>query len=376
MRIVLSGGGTGGHITPLLATAQAIKQLSKTAKLYYVGQNQALRLYPEAQKVFQGEYTIQSGKLRRYKDDEWWHHFTDMDRLFKNIVDIGKLKLGYFQSLYYLKKLKPDVVFIKGGYVGLPVGLAAATLNIPLIVHESDAKLGLTNKILSRFAKKVAVSFPVEIFNNDIPEEKLEYTGNPVRQEFFTKNSKPKAKLGLKNNKPVLLIVGGSGGAKNLNEAVLKNLDLLTAQFQVVHATGKKDYERVQQMASYISHKEASYHPYDFIKNISDYYQAADIVLCRGGMNSLAEIAASRLPAIVVPAPHLSDQVENAAYLAKRQAALVAEEATLSENLPKLLNEVVQKSTQNRLKEEISKLAEPKAAEKLAKIIIQTPANE
>ncbi len=276
--IVLTGGGTAGHVTPNIAMIPRLKELGY--KISYIGSYEGIekKLIEELGIPY---YGISSGKLRRYFDVK---NFTDPFRVLKGFMEAKKL----------MKELKPDVVFSKGGFVTVPVVIAASRRKIPTFIHESDMTPGLANKICIPFATKVCCNFPETISN--LPKDKAVLTGTPIRQELLT-GSKEKglAFTGLSPDKPVVLIIGGSLGATAVNEAVRSILPELLEDFQVVHLCGKgKLDENLKNTKGYVQ--------YEYIKKeLADLFALADIVISRAGANAICELSALNKPNLLIP---------------------------------------------------------------------------
>lgn len=276
--IVLTGGGTAGHVTPNIAMIPRLKELGY--KISYIGSYEGIekKLIEELGIPY---YGISSGKLRRYFDVK---NFTDPFRVLKGFMEAKKL----------MKELKPDVVFSKGGFVTVPVVIAASRRKIPTFIHESDITPGLANKICIPFATKVCCNFPETISN--LPKDKAVLTGTPIRQELLT-GSKEKGLsfTGLSPDKPVILIIGGSLGATAVNEAVRSILPQLLEEFQVVHLCGKgKLDENLKNTKGYVQ--------YEYIKKeLADLFALADIVISRAGANAICELSALNKPNLLIP---------------------------------------------------------------------------
>lgn len=276
--IVLTGGGTAGHVTPNIAMIPRLKELGY--KISYIGSYEGIekKLIEELGIPY---YGISSGKLRRYFDVK---NFTDPFRVLKGFMEAKKL----------MKELKPDVVFSKGGFVTVPVVIAASRRKIPTFIHESDMTPGLANKICIPFATKVCCNFPETISN--LPKDKAVLTGTPIRQELLT-GSKEKGLsfTGLSPDKPVILIIGGSLGATAVNEAVRSILPQLLEEFQVVHLCGKgKLDENLKNTKGYVQ--------YEYIKKeLADLFALADIVISRAGANAICELSALNEPNLLIP---------------------------------------------------------------------------
>ena len=276
--IVLTGGGTAGHVTPNIAMIPRLKELGY--KISYIGSYEGIekKLIEELGIPY---YGISSGKLRRYFDVK---NFTDPFRVLKGFMEAKKL----------MKELKPDVVFSKGGFVTVPVVIAASRRKIPPFIHESDMTPGLANKICIPFATKVCCNFPETISN--LPKDKAVLTGTPIRQELLTGSKENGlAFTGLSPDKPVILIIGGSLGATAVNEAVRSILPELLEDFQVVHLCGKgKLDENLKNTKGYVQ--------YEYIKKeLADLFALADIVISRAGANAICELSALNKPNLLIP---------------------------------------------------------------------------
>ena len=291
-RIVLTGGGTAGHVTPNLAILPHLQE--KKCEVSYIGSYDGIEkgLIEAAGIPY---YGISSGKLRRYFDP-------------KNFSDPFKVLKGFSEANKLLKKLKPDVVFSKGGFVAVPVVFAAKLRKIPCVIHESDITPGLANRLCIPLAEKVCANFPETM--KYLPEEKAVLTGTPIREELFRGNRIAGLDFcGFTANKPVIMIVGGSTGAAALNEAVRNLLPTLLRDYQIIHLCGKGKAAKEYQDA-------AGYCQFEYIsKEMKDLLAAADLVVSRAGANSICELLALRKPHILVPlsaAASRGDQILNA----------------------------------------------------------------
>lgn len=309
-RIVMTGGGTAGHVTPNIALIPELQ--AKGYDIQYIGSYNGI----ESQLIGDLEipyYGISSGKLRRYIDP-------------KNLSDPFKVIKGLGQARRLLGKLKPDVVFSKGGFVAVPVVLAAKSRGIPCVIHESDMTPGLANKICIPCAHRVCTNFPETM--EHLPASKAVLTGSPIRQELFQGNkTKGLSFCGFSNTKPVILIIGGSLGAAAVNEAVRRILPRLLEQFQVIHLCGKGKVDKsLQNTKGYVQ--------YEYIKEeLSDLMAAADIMISRAGANAICEILALRKPNILIPLSaeaSRGDQILNAASFEKSGYSIVIQENELT----------------------------------------------
>jgi len=254
MRILLTGGGTGGHLFPIIAVVRELKKRTQGAisdlELLFIGPNDFSKNLLEKEGIM--VKTILAGKLRRYFSP-------------KIILDFLKMPIGFFQALWYIFIFMPDVTFGKGGYGSLPAVLVSWLFRIPVLLHESDTLPGLANRFLSRFAKRIAISFSKtkEFF----PSQKTALIGNPIRIEL-TQGSKEEAKriFGLENNKPIILIIGGSQGAQAINEIILSVLPQLLEKYELIWQTGKINYNSVEEeIKQIIGPKPSSCHLFPFL---------------------------------------------------------------------------------------------------------------
>ena len=367
MRIVLTGGGTGGHIFPIIAVARKIRELaSEGADLEFLFLGPDGELEKEAmEKEMIPTKNILSGKLRRYFSLSY-------------ISDVIKIPIGIVQSLWQLLFFMPDVVFSKGGYAGVPVVAAAWIYRIPIVIHESDIMPGLANQFAGKLARIVLVSFPgaANFFNPG----KVEISGNPIRQEL-AQGSKEEAKkiFGLPEGRKTILVMGGSQGAKVINESIIHILPKLVKNFEIIHLTGGGEYENVIQEAGRIGIKaghSSGYHPYPFLrKEMAAALALADLVISRAGANAISEIAANGKAAIIIPIKSSANnhQQLNAYALQESGAAIVLEQDNLGENIFFEKIEEVMKSgeLQFELGERIKKFYNVDAAEKIAQKIIK-----
>lgn len=309
-RIVLTGGGTAGHVTPNIALLPRLKELGYD--VHYIGSYNGIEktLMEGCQIPY---YGISSGKLRRYFD-------------LKNFSDPFKVLKGFSEASKLLKKLKPDVVFSKGGFVSVPVVIAAKQLRIPVIIHESDMTPGLANKLSIPAASKVCCNFPETI--SHLPKGKAVLSGSPIRQELLTGDrTKALQFTGLSGTKPVLLIIGGSLGSVVVNEAVRSILPKLLKKFEIIHLCGKGKLDQTLTALN-------GYVQYEYISDeLKDLFALSDIVISRAGANSICEFLALRKPALLIPlsaAASRGDQILNAHSFEKQGYASVLEEEQLS----------------------------------------------
>lgn len=306
-KIILTGGGTAGHVTPNLALVPALQD--QGYEIRYIGSYNGIEknLTTQAGLTY---YGISSGKLRRYFD---WKNFSDPFRVLK----------GYGEARKILKREKPDIIFSKGGFVAVPVVIAAHNLHIPVIIHESDMTPGLANKLCISSASKVCCNFSETL--QYLPAEKAIHTGCPIRSELLSGSRLKGLEItGFTANKPVLLIIGGSMGAVAVNNAVRSALPELLTRFQIVHLCGKGHLDDSLQNTS-------GYVQYEYMgEPLKDLFAMADVVISRAGANAICELLALKKPALLVPlslAASRGDQILNAkSYQAKGYSMVLPEE--------------------------------------------------
>ena len=309
-KIVLTGGGTAGHVTPNMALLPRLRELGYD--IHYIGSYDGIekKLIEECDIPY---YGISSGKLRRYFD-------------VKNFSDPFKVLKGYSQAIRLLKKLKPDVVFSKGGFVSVPVILAAKHCKVPSIIHESDLTPGLANKLAIPAAQKVCCNFPETL--QYLPKEKAVLTGSPIRRELMNGNRLRALELfHFTANKKVLLVVGGSTGSQLINNVVRGLLPELCKYYQVIHLCGKGNLEPS------LNHQEG-YAQFEYARNeLADFFALADLVISRAGANAICEILALHIPNILIPlsaSASRGDQILNARSFENQGFSYVLEEEQLS----------------------------------------------
>lgn len=352
-KIVLTGGGTAGHVTPNIALMPRLKELGY--EIHYIGSYNGI----EKELIQQQEipyYGISSGKLRRYFD---WKNFTDPFRVLRGFIQANKL----------LKTIQPDVVFSKGGFVAVPVVQAAKRRHIPTIIHESDMTPGLANKLAIPAATKVCCNFPETV--KYLPEGKAVLTGSPLRQELLLGNRLTALDFcGFTASRPVLMIIGGSQGSVAVNNAVRRILPQLLETFQIIHLCGKGNLDdSLRNTPGYVQ--------FEYIqKELPDLFALADLVISRAGANAICELLALRKPNLLIPlsaAASRGDQILNAKSFARQGFSMVLEEESLTdETLLSAVTELyhdraryqaaMEKSSQSDAIEKITALLEEAAA--------------
>lgn len=309
--IVLTGGGTAGHVTPNIALIPRLKELGY--QISYIGSYEGIekKLIEELGIPY---YGISSGKLRRYFD-------------LKNFSDPFRVLKGFRQARKLLKELKPDVVFSKGGFVTVPVVIAAKKCRIPAIIHESDMTPGLANKLCLSSAAKICCNFPETV--NSLPKDKAVLTGTPIRRELMDGDKETAREFcGFTDEKPVLMVIGGSLGAASVNENIRKILPELLKDFQVIHLCGKgKTDESLKSTEGYVQ--------FEYIKDeLPDLFALADIVVSRAGANAICELNALKKPNLLIPLSanaSRGDQILNARSFERQGFSMVMEEEEITE---------------------------------------------
>ncbi|WP_103869972.1 undecaprenyldiphospho-muramoylpentapeptide beta-N-acetylglucosaminyltransferase [Butyrivibrio sp. Su6] len=326
-KIVLTGGGSAGHVTPNIALIPALKKAGY--EIYYIGS------YNGIEKKLIEDYNIPyfgiaTGKLRRYFDP-------------KNFSDPFRVLKGFTEAVKLLKRIKPDVVFSKGGFVSVPVVRAAGALKIPYLVHESDMTPGLANKLSMSGAKKICCNFPETM--RLLPADKAVLTGTPIREELGLGDKEVGKELcGFEDDKPVLMVIGGSLGAQSVNETVRYALPRLLPYFNVVHICGKEKMDNLKLTVP-------GYKQFEYVKNeLKDIFAMADIVVSRAGANSICELLALKKPNILIPLSTKSsrgDQMLNARSFEQQGFSLVIDNDDLDEDI---LVETIEDLYKNREK--------------------------
>ena len=381
--ITLTGAGSGGHITPILAVAAELKRLRPDARVVYIGQRgDKLGDIPAEHASIDEVFTVRAGKFRRY-NGEGLKQLLDIPTVLKNTRDVFYVLIGIYQSWQILRKLRPDVIFIKGGFVGVPVGLAAAWLRIPYVTHDSDSLPGLANRIIGRWASKHAVALPPEVYR--YPADKTVMTGIPLQTDFIPVNAaiqqRYRTAVKLPAKAKVLFVIGGGLGAQRVNQAVAVAVPHLLREFPdlyVVHGVGRANEAA---MGAVYTEKlspaeQGRLQVHGFISDVYRYSGAADVIITRAGATNLAEFALQGKACIVVPSPFLTGghQLKNARYLADQGAALVLDETDLAADPNRLAGQVSNllrdPARQRELAARLAKFAKPKATGELARLIL------
>ena len=333
MRILFTGGGTGGHFFPVVAVARELKRIAEEEQvldleLYYMGPDDFGQEIIEAEEIF--FFRVGTGKMRRYAS-------------VLNFFDVFKTFFGVLRGIWKVFLVMPDIVFSKGGYGAVPAVAGAILFGIPLIIHESDSVPGSVNKFSARFAMRIGIAFPSAA--QYFPKEKTAVVGVPIRKRILGGNpAQAKESLSVFSNLPVIGVIGASQGSQAINEALLGVLKELTQEFEILHQTGEKNFEETKGEGFVIlesGHKER-YHPVGFLdeRMMREFYAASDLIISRASASSIFEIAAWAKPAILVPLINSAQehQIKNAYDYASAGAAEIIEERNLTPHI--LLGEI------------------------------------
>jgi UDP-N-acetylglucosamine--N-acetylmuramyl-(pentapeptide) pyrophosphoryl-undecaprenol N-acetylglucosamine transferase len=383
MTIVMTGGGSGGHITPILAVAAELKRLKPDIKIVYIGQHgDGLGDIPKKDPNIDNVFTVRAGKFRRYYG-EGLRQFLNLRTAYLNARDVVYVLIGIWQSHKLLKDLKPDVIFIKGGFVGVPVGLAAAWQHLPFVTHDSDSIPGLANRVIGRWAIVHAVALPEEIY--DYPQDKTVTTGIPLVGKFEPVTAALKAsyrqEINVPNDAKLLFIIGGGLGSQRINFAISETVPHLLNEIKnliVVHGVGRAN--EVDMKATYEKKlgpaEQGRVRVYGYLSDVYRYSGAADVIVTRAGATNLAEFALQGKACIVVPSPFLTGghQLKNARVLEEQGAAIIVSEDDLQADPNRLAKRVSalmdDEASQKSLGQQLSRLAKPRATHDLAVLLL------
>lgn len=331
MKILLVGGGSGGHVTPLKAVADEIHAIDDGHSITVVTNRE---FYQTAKQIFADTPEIRikkifAGKWRRYHSKSAAWHVLHLPTLFKNIRDVIYLAIGSLQALIVMLAVRPDVVFCKGGFVCVPVGVAARIFRKRILIHDSDTRPGLTNRLLSRWATTIATGMPPEFY--PYPPSKMVYTGIPISKRFKPVSGKEqrelKQDLGFTPDQPLLLVTGGGNGADSLNKKFASGVgELLRQGWGVVHLAGRGKAQRLLSERETMPKKLQNAWKIEEFADMVPRMLAADVVMARTSASTLQECANARKVVLGVPSPHLDDQKMNAEYFADHDAIAVADE--------------------------------------------------
>lgn len=333
MKILFTGGGTAGHIFPIIAVVREIREIflreniQEDFKFYYLGPKDDF-----AKSLFSQEgievKTIRAGKFRRY---------FGLTSFVQNFVDIFfNIPVSFFQSLFRIFVISPDLIFSKGGYGSFPVVISGWLFLVPVFLHESDVTPGLVNRLMSKFSLEIFVSFPIEK-TTYFPSQKMISVGNPIRSSLLEgKKEEAEKILKITGEKPIILVTGGSQGSQRINDVLLAILPEILKNFELIHQVGQRNFNQIEVEANLILSLELRtyYHLVSFLNEdeLKHAYAAADLVISRAGSGSIFEISTLGKPSILIPLPESAQnhQVKNAYAYAENGASIVIEEANLT----------------------------------------------
>jgi UDP-N-acetylglucosamine--N-acetylmuramyl-(pentapeptide) pyrophosphoryl-undecaprenol N-acetylglucosamine transferase len=383
MTIVVTGGGSGGHITPLLAVAAELKKQEKDIRIVYIGQrgDRFARIVADSEYI-DSTKLIFAGKFRRYHG-EGWKQLLDIKTVLLNVRDLFLIAFGCVQSWWYLRGLRPNAVFIKGGFVGVPVGLAAGLWRIPYITHDSDALAGLANRLIAKKAQLHTVALPKEIYT--YPPEKTVTVGVPIADGYQLVDAAQqkvyKKDLGLPMDAQLLFVTGGGLGAKIINDAMVDIAPRLLESYPslyIIHSAGHVHSSEIEQaykkaLASSVERVKVK----DYLTDMHVYSGAADVVVARAGATNMAELAVQGKACIIVPNPVLAGghQLKNAQAFADTQAVTVVRQEAIKTSGKVLYDSIAEllDSPEKRhgLGKQLHTFAYANAARKLAMIVLE-----
>ena len=375
MKILFTGGGTAGHILPIIAVCREIRRVCPDeVQFFYLGPKDEFGQILLSQEGIEVKPVL-AGKIRRYFN---WK------APFQNLIDVlFKIPAGILQAFFYIFFLAPDLIFSKGGFGSIPAVTAGWFLGVPIFLHESDINPGLSNRFLSKLALEIFISFPgTESFK----PSKMILVGNPIRREIL-EGSKEEARRLFKSTsyqnfgqgkKPIVLILGGSQGAQRINDKILEILPELLKNFEIIHQCGEKNFKEVKAESEATVSKEllSAYHLFSFLKEevLKQAYAVCDLVVSRAGSGSIFEIAAVRKPAILIPLPEAAQnhQLKNAYAYAGKKAAIVFEEVNFTSRffLERLKYLVSQQEELEKMERAAGEFSKPLAAKIIAEYIV------
>ncbi len=362
LKIIISGGGTGGHIFPAVSIANAIKKLQPDAEILFIGAEGRM----EMQRVPEAGYKIIGLPVAGF----------DRKRLWKNVSVVMKLLKSQWKARSIIKEFNPQVAVGVGGYASGPTLKTAGMMGIPTLIQEQNSYAGVTNKLLAKKANKICVAY--DHMEKFFPQEKIMMTGNPVRQDLLEKKVSREEALQtfyFDKDKKTLLVLGGSLGAKTINESLLNNLAFIKShpEIQIIWQTGKIYFQQIQEALK----KEAkidNLYVTDFIKDMNVAYAAADLIVSRAGAGSISEFCLLSKPVILIPSPNVAEdhQTKNAMALVEKEAAVYIKDSEANDKLlPTALEIILNEDKLNSMSEKITTLALPDSAAIIAKEVIK-----
>jgi UDP-N-acetylglucosamine--N-acetylmuramyl-(pentapeptide) pyrophosphoryl-undecaprenol N-acetylglucosamine transferase len=368
MKILFTGGGTGGHIFPIVAIAENIKKINPDSKIRFIGPKDDIGLNTFRQYNIKTKRII-SGKIRRY---------FGFIPVFHNFIDIFfKIPIGIIQSFLYIFFFSPDLMFSKGGYGSVPSMIAARILKVPIFIHESDIAPGITNRRSSNVALEIFTSFPETEF---FPKEKMILVGNPIREVLLKEPLKADGIFeNLEKDRPIILIMGGSQGSSRINDIILESLPMILSRFQVIHQCGQNNYKKVLSESNFfVSEKlKKSYHLFPFLtgEQLQSAYKISDLIVSRAGSGSIFEIAAFKKPSILIPLSESAQnhQFKNAHNYSKFGCAIVIEEQNLTSHFfyEKIVSIIDNENLKESMKNSAEIFSRPRSAKIIAEYIVE-----
>jgi UDP-N-acetylglucosamine--N-acetylmuramyl-(pentapeptide) pyrophosphoryl-undecaprenol N-acetylglucosamine transferase len=384
--IVVTGGGSGGHITPALAVAAALKRADATVHIIYIGQKgDNLVDIPAADPNIDEVYTVRAGKFRRYHG-LGWRQWLDVKTLGLNLRDLVYIVIGLMQAWQLMRRLRPAVIFTRGGYVSVPVALAGKLCGVPYITHDSDSTPSLANRIIARWARLHAVALPEEVY--PYPRAKTVSVGIPLSPDYEAVTPvlqhRYRKEIGLGGDGQMLFVTGGGNGAHNLNQYVRASSPILLKRYPnltIIHVAGRALAPELSQGYDDILTDEQRQRVIvaGFLDELYLYSGAADVIIGRGGATNIAEWAIQGKACLIVPSPQLIWNVKNNQELAQRHAivSLTEVQAEQEGRLAKLISELLDdKDRRLALGAQLQTLARPDAANHLARLVLEQAKRE
>jgi UDP-N-acetylglucosamine--N-acetylmuramyl-(pentapeptide) pyrophosphoryl-undecaprenol N-acetylglucosamine transferase len=386
MKIIVTGGGSGGHITPILAVAHELKVEQPNVEIIYIGQKgDHLSDVPAADANIDRVYSVPAGKLRRYAD-EGWRQLLDVRSQALNVRDLFRTVAGLWQSYRLIRKLKPDVIFTRGGFVSVPVAIGGRLNGVPYITHDSDSIPSLANRLIARWAAAHAVALPAELY--PYPRHRTVVVGVPVSSSYKPATAglraAYRAELGVPATAQLIFATGGGNGAGALNDALVANARYLLSTFPeliLIHIAGRKFEAATNQAydALGLGAARERVRVYGFVTGLSAYSGAADAVITRGGATTLAEFAIQAVPCLVIPSKQLGWNIQNARILAEHHAVVSLNEDQIEqpERLGRVLGDLLTDGKKRQeLARNLAEFAHPHAAAELAALVLKVGGGE
>jgi len=359
-RFIVSGGGTGGHIFPAISIANALKNKFPDAEILFVGAEGRM----EMERVPAAGYAIEGLPVSGFDRKNLLRNFKVLYNLLRSILKARKI----------IKRFKPEVAIGVGGYASAPTLRAASAFSVPTLIQEQNSYAGVTNKLLSKKAAGICVAY--DNMERFFPAGKIVKTGNPVRQDLLKTQAKDKEAyrfFGFEPSKKTLLIIGGSLGARTINQSVMASIEELTKEnIQIIWQTGKYYYSDASQKAE--AYKSGNLLVTDFVSRMDYAYSIADLVISRAGASSISELCLLAKPVILVPSPNVAEdhQTQNALALVKNEAAVMVKDAdAINTLIPKALELIKNEDMLEKLSENILKMAEKDSAERIANEVVK-----